>query len=69
MSDTLIYDTGALYNQHMSETDQKELMKFYKTVFTGHTKTIHDCSIGAGGTTLPLAKLGYSVSGSDLIAI
>jgi hypothetical protein len=63
----LIYDTGALYGQHMDNDSQEKLMKFYKELFSGYKiLTIHDCSIGAGGTTLPLAKLGFIVSGSDL---
>jgi len=67
MSEKLIYDTPALYNQHMDDKSQQVFAEFYKTLFSEHTlKTIHDCSIGAGGTTLPLAKLGYDVSGSDL---
>lgn len=67
MADTLIYDTGALYNQHMSKEDQENFSKFYGQLLSGYDiTTIHDCSIGAGGSTLPLAKLGYTVSGSDL---
>jgi 2-polyprenyl-3-methyl-5-hydroxy-6-metoxy-1,4-benzoquinol methylase len=68
MSNTaLIYDTGALYGQHMGNDSQEKFMKFYGELFSEYKiSTIHDCSIGAGGTTLPLAKLGYVVSGSDL---
>jgi SAM-dependent methyltransferase len=63
----LIYDTTALYGQHMDNNSQEKLMKFYKDLFSKYKiSTIHDCSIGAGGTTLPLAKIGYNVSGSDL---
>ncbi len=67
MSDQLIYDTVALYNQHMSDESQQKFIEFYKQLFSGYTiSKVHECSIGAGGTTLPLSKLGYSVSGSDL---
>lgn len=67
MEDTLIYDTGILYNQHMDEDAQARFGDFYSALFANYNvKTIHDCSIGAGGTTLPLAKMGYTVSGSDL---
>jgi hypothetical protein len=64
---TLIYDTNALYGQHMDNDSQEKFVKFYNELFSEYKiSTIHDCSIGAGGTTLPLAKLGYVVSGSDL---
>lgn len=67
MTTTSLYDTSALYRQHMNETSQRELGAFYRTLFADYPiTTIHDCSIGAGGSTLPLAKLGYTVSGSDL---
>ncbi len=62
-----IYDTSALYNQNMSDRQQQRLMEFYEEAFHGYdVDSIHDCSIGAGGTTLPLARLGYRVSGSDV---
>ncbi len=63
----MLYDTGALYNQHMNDDEQQAFMGFYKDLFAEYAvKTIHDCSIGAGGTTIPLSRLGYKVSGSDL---
>jgi len=62
-----LYQTSALYNQNMSQEKQDKFLDFYRHVFNGYKiTTIHDCSIGAGGTTLPLAKLGYQISGSDL---
>lgn len=62
-----LYDTPALFNQNMSLEQQNKLLDFYKQVFSEYDITsIHDCSIGAGGTTLPLARLGYKISGSDL---
>lgn len=62
-----LYETSALYNQNMSKEQQGKFLDFYKQVFSQYDiTTIHDCSIGAGGTTIPLAKLGYQVSGSDL---
>ncbi|QSX04642.1 class I SAM-dependent methyltransferase [Sedimentibacter sp. zth1] len=65
-----LYETPALFNQNMSKEQQDKFLKFYKEVFNEYNiTTIHDCSIGAGGTTLPLAKLGYKVSGSDLSKI
>ncbi len=67
MSDNTLYDTPALFGQHMSEDDQRIFTAFYRELFAGYAmRTVHDCTIGAGGTTLPLAKLGYAVSGSDL---
>lgn len=64
-----LYETSALFNQNMSKGQQAKFIRFYKTVFSEYDiHTIHDCSIGAGGTTLPLAKLGYKISGSDLSA-
>lgn len=62
-----LYDTSALFNQNMAKGKQDKFLDFYREVFSEYDiTTIHDCSIGAGGTTLPLAKLGYKVSGSDL---
>ena len=62
-----IYETRALYNQNMSHDQQTKFLDFYRQVFSAYNiNSIHDCSIGAGGTTLPLAKLGYTISGSDL---
>ena len=66
-NDTLIYDTPILYGQHMDDESQNKFKEFYGSIFSKYIiSTIHDCSIGAGGSTLPLAKLGYSVSGSDI---
>ena len=62
-----LYETSALFNQNMSEKQQESFQDFYKEVFGEYDiASIHDCSIGSGGTTIPLAKLGYKVSGSDL---
>lgn len=62
-----LYDTAALYAQNMSEPQREKFRAFYRAAFQGFDfKLVHDCSIGAGGTTLPLAELGYAVSGSDL---
>lgn len=62
-----LYDSSALYRQNMSPMQQEKFYKFYQALLGGYNITkIHDCSIGAGGSTLPLADLGYQVSGSDL---
>ncbi len=62
-----IYDTPALYGQHMGDQHQDAFMTFYRELFANcDIRTVHDCTIGAGGTTLPLARLGYTVSGSDI---
>lgn len=62
-----LYETEALYQQNMSPKQQEKFKMHYQHVFKeADIKKIHDCSIGAGGTTLPLAALGYEVSGSDL---
>lgn len=62
-----IYNTAILLRQNMSEQQQNRLIDFYTDIFSPFTiQTVHDCSIGAGGTTLPLAKMGLTVSGSDL---
>ena len=64
---TLIYDTPVLYNQHMSEQDQFNFKTMYRKIFMDcNIHSMHDCSIGAGGSTLPLTKMGYIVTGSDL---
>jgi glycine/sarcosine N-methyltransferase len=62
-----IYETSALYTQNMDHQCQAALLKYYADIFSCcPSGKVHDCSIGAGGTTLPMAKLGYEVSGSDL---
>lgn len=62
-----LYETPALFKQNMSPGKQDRFRSFYQELFGQYEiKTIHDCSIGAGGTTLPLALLGYQISGSDL---
>lgn len=62
-----LYNTSALFNQNMSEDKQTKFVDFYKKVFSDfEISKIHDCTIGAGGTTLPLAKIGYEITGSDL---
>jgi cyclopropane fatty-acyl-phospholipid synthase-like methyltransferase len=67
MGNELIYDTVALYKQHMNDEAQERFIRFYEDCFSGFKlSSIHDCSIGAGGATLPLATMGYEVSGSDL---
>jgi len=67
MTDKLVYETSALYNHKMDEESQNIFIDLYKTLFNKYSiKKIHDCSIGAGGPALPLAKLGYTVSGSDI---
>ena len=67
MANKSVYDTSALYNHKMDDKSQNTFIDFYKKLFSGYIiERIHDCSIGAGGPTLPLAKLGYTVSGSDL---
>lgn len=62
-----VYETSALYMQNMAPESQEAFRKYYSEVFSCCTSgKVHDCSIGAGGTTWPMAKLGYEVSGSDL---
>ncbi len=62
-----LYDTGALYMQNMDLQSREAFRKYYAEVFACcPSGRVHDCSIGAGGTTLPMAELGYEVSGSDL---
>lgn len=62
-----LYESQALYQQNMSKMQQKKFKNHYQQVFKNcKINKIHDCSIGAGGTTLPLVTLGYQISGSDL---
>lgn len=62
-----IYDTSALYEQNMDDGAQQAFTEFYRELLEDRfIQTIHDCSVGAGGSTLPLGKLGYKVSGSDI---
>lgn len=62
-----LYETAALFNQNMNPDKQQKFRELYTSLFSPYqVHSIHDCSIGAGGSTLPLASLGYRVSGSDL---
>jgi len=57
MANEQIYDTEVLYDYHMDEEAQTRFANLYKEIFSTYKiRNIHDCSIGAGGSTLPLAK-------------
>lgn len=67
MSAVNLYGPEGSFNPNLSEATQRRYEEFYRRAFEGlGVNSVHDCSIGSGGTTLPLAKLGYRVTGSDL---
>lgn len=62
-----LYLSVALYAENLAEMQREKSLAFSKAVFRGlDFSRAHDCSIGAGATTLPLAELAYIVAGSDL---
>jgi len=62
-----IYDRADIYDLGFDQR-KKQIMKEHWEIILKDTnvKSILDCSIGTGNLTLPLAELGYELSGSDL---
>ena len=62
-----LYERDDIYDLLESESRDSVTQKHYETVFSGkNIRTLLDVSIGTGSITLPLAKLGIQISGSDL---
>ncbi|HPK41092.1 MAG TPA: class I SAM-dependent methyltransferase [Candidatus Cloacimonadota bacterium] len=61
------YDFPDLYDLFYSEAFEDECLSFYKSIFAKKKfQDILDCSVGTGKMLLPMAKLGYSCTGSDI---
>ena len=64
----ILYEDAELYDI-IHDDQRNEIIKgFWEKIDLKQygIKTIHDCSIGTGQMTIPLAILGYQVSGSDI---
>jgi len=64
-----IYNDTDLYDIPFTSEYEQALEVHYRTVMEENSmkpSTLLDCSIGTGKLTLPLAKLGWQVAGSDL---
>ncbi len=62
-----IYSRPDIYDAHFNSKMSQQLRGHYEVVFKGkNIDTIHDCSFGTGNLTNELARMGYSVSGSDI---
>lgn len=64
-----LYDNAELYDLFDSEEKSRVLQTHYQALFAGAIiQTMLDVSIGTGALTLPAAKLGIRLTGSDLSA-
>ncbi len=62
-----IYSRPDIYDIHFTEKMTELLRKHYELILRGkEIRTIHDCSYGTGNLTSELARMGYTVSGSDI---
>lgn len=62
-----IYDRADIYDLGFDERKHNIVKEHWQILLAEkNIKSILDCSIGSGNLTLPLAELGYNVSGSDL---
>ena len=63
----LLYDFPEAYDLSYTADFQKATMIYFKSLFSKRKiKDILDCSCGTGQMTIPLMKLGYNVTGSDI---
>ncbi|MCB5249837.1 MAG: methyltransferase domain-containing protein [Candidatus Cloacimonadales bacterium] len=61
------YDFPELYDLFYSDAFEEECLNFYKVIFAKKKfQEVLDCSVGTGKMLLPMAKLGYSCTGSDI---
>ncbi len=61
------YDFPDAYDLFFNEDFEKDCMSFYKDLFAKKgIKDVFDCTVGTGKMTIPLAKLGYNVTGTDI---
>lgn len=63
----LIYDFPDAYDLFFTPKFRQDCKNFYKNVFS-EKKIINalDCSVGSGQMAVPLAELGYSITGTDI---
>lgn len=62
-----VYDRADIYDLLENESRGEVYRKHWEKIFEGRKiGTLLDVSIGSGNVTLPLAKLGIRLSGSDL---
>ncbi|MDD3049771.1 MAG: class I SAM-dependent methyltransferase [Candidatus Cloacimonetes bacterium] len=63
----LYYDFPDAYDLFYTESFRKETLDFYQRVFSSHKiRDVIDCTVGSGQMTIPLAKMGYNILGTDL---
>lgn len=63
----LLYDFPDAYDLLFSEEFVKECTEFFQKIFAGKKiRTVLDCTVGTGLMTIPMAKLGYKTTGSDI---
>ncbi|HPM01167.1 MAG TPA: class I SAM-dependent methyltransferase [Candidatus Cloacimonadota bacterium] len=61
------YDFPEVYDLFYSEAFESECLTFYKSLFSKKKfQEIFDCAVGTGKMLLPMARLGYSCTGSDI---
>ena len=61
------YDVPDAYDLFFSENFYNECINFYKEIFAKKKyKDFYDCATGTGQMLIPLAKMGYNTTGSDL---
>ena len=62
-----IYDRADIYDLGFDQRKKQIIKEHWEIILKDtNVKSILDCSIGTGNLTLPLAELGYELSGSDL---
>jgi SAM-dependent methyltransferase len=61
------YDFPDAYDLFFSNTFYDDCLKFYKELFAKKKyKDVLDCSVGTGQMAIPLAQMGYNVTGTDI---
>lgn len=62
---------AAYYDRIMADIDYTAWCAFYQTAFDKHGASVHkilDLACGTGSITVPMAKMGYDMTGIDLSA-
>lgn len=58
---------ASVYDLFMKDVDRDAWLKSILSLFDGaNIKTVADCACGTGALSIPLAKLGYNVTGLDI---
>lgn len=61
------YDFPDVYDLFYSDDFENECLSFYKTLFSKKKfQDVLDCSVGTGRMLLPMAKMGFNCTGSDI---